>query len=312
MITYKTYSSMLYTVTFNPSLDYYLKVNNIKRGAVNRAAGEKLIPGGKGINVSLALKELGDDTVALGFIAGFTGRAILNEINGRGLKNQFIEVEGQTRINVKIKSVAETDINGEGARVTPADVTLLVKRLKKMLRGGDWIIISGSVPTTLPKTIYADFLDELKPPKSVNVVIDASGKLLTESLRHKPFLIKPNIFELCEIFGIPQTLDVRKIAECAYKLQQLGARNVIVSLGADGAVMVTETDQSMYVRAARGQLVNSVGAGDTMVAGFLHEYINTGNYFKALNFATAAGSACAFTEMLPTREQIEYVESLML
>ncbi len=312
MITYKTYSSMLYTVTFNPSLDYYLKVNNIKRGAVNRAAGEKLIPGGKGINVSLALKELGDDTVALGFIAGFTGRAILNEINGRGLKNQFIEVEGQTRINVKIKSVAETDINGEGARVTPADVTLLVKRLKKMLRGGDWIIISGSVPTTLPKTIYADFLDELKPPKSVNVVIDASGQLLTESLRHKPFLIKPNIFELCEIFGIPQTLDVRKITECAYKLQQLGARNVIVSLGADGAVMVTETDQSMYVRAARGQLVNSVGAGDTMVAGFVHEYINTGNYFKALNFATAAGSACAFTEMLPTREQIEYVESLML
>lgn len=312
MITYKTYSSMLYTVTFNPSLDYYLKVNNIKRGAVNRAAGEKLIPGGKGINVSLALKELGDDTVALGFIAGFTGRAILNEINGRGLKNQFIEVEGQTRINVKIKSVAETDINGEGARVTPEDVTLLVKRLKKMLRGGDWIIISGSVPTTLPKTIYADFLDELKPPKSVNVVIDASGQLLTESLRHKPFLIKPNIFELCEIFGIPQTLDVRKITECAYKLQQLGARNVIVSLGADGAVMVTETDQSMYVRAARGQLVNSVGAGDTMVAGFVHEYINTGNYFKALNFATAAGSACAFTEMLPTREQIEYVESLML
>lgn len=312
MITYKTYSSMLYTVTFNPSLDYYLKVNNIKRGAVNRAAGEKLIPGGKGINVSLALKELGDDTVALGFIAGFTGRAILNEINGRGLKNQFIEVEGQTRINVKIKSVAETDINGEGARVTPADVTLLVKRLKKMLRGGDWIIISGSVPTTLPKTIYADFLDELKPPKSVNVVIDASGQLLTESLRHKPFLIKPNIFELCEIFGIPQTLDVRKITECAYKLQKLGARNVIVSLGADGAVMVTETDQSMYVRAARGQLVNSVGAGDTMVAGFVHEYINTGNYFKALNFATAAGSACAFTEMLPTREQIEYVESLML
>lgn len=303
---------MLYTVTFNPSLDYYLKVNNIMRGAVNRAAGEKLIPGGKGINVSLALKELGDDTVALGFIAGFTGRAILNEINGRGLKNQFIEVEGQTRINVKIKSVAETDINGEGARVTPADVTLLVKRLKKMLRGGDWIIISGSVPTTLPKTIYADFLDELKPPKSVNVVIDASGQLLTESLRHKPFLIKPNIFELCEIFGIPQTLDVRKITECAYKLQQLGARNVIVSLGADGAVMVTETDQSMYVRAARGQLVNSVGAGDTMVAGFVHEYINTGNYFKALNFATAAGSACAFTEMLPTREQIEYVESLML
>lgn len=303
---------MLYTITFNPSLDYYLKVNNIRRGAVNRAAGEKLIPGGKGINVSLALKELGNDTTALGFVAGFTGKAILAEINERRLKNDFIEVEGQTRINVKIKSVAETDINGEGAHVTAGDVTRLVKKLKKNLRSDDWVILSGSVPPTLPGTAYADFLDELKAPKGVNIVVDASGKLLTESLRHKPFLIKPNIYELCEIFGIQHTLDIRKITECAAKLQKQGARNVIVSMGADGAVMVTETDQSMYVRAARGQLVNSVGAGDTMVAGFIHEYIDTGNYFKALNFATAAGSACAFTETLPTREQIEYVESLML
>lgn len=303
---------MLYTVTFNPSLDYYLKVNNIRRGAVNRAAGEKLLPGGKGINVSLALKELGDDTMALGFVAGFTGKAILDEINAHGLKNKFILVGGQTRINVKIKSVAETDINGEGAIVTQKDITALVRFLKKNLHSGDWIIISGSVPPSLPKTTYADFLDELKPPKGVNIAIDAYGELLTESLRHKPFLIKPNIFELCEIFGIPPTLDTRKITECAHKLQKLGARNVIVSLGADGAVMVTETDRAMYVRAARGQLVNSVGAGDTMVAGFIHEFINTGNYFKALNFATAAGSACAFTEDLPTREQIEYVESLML
>ena len=303
---------MLYTITFNPSLDYYLKVNNIKRGAVNRAAGEKLIPGGKGINVSLALKELGNDTMAMGFVAGFTGKAILAEINERGLKNQFIEVEGQTRINVKIKSVAETDINGEGAFVRPSDVSALIRKLKKNLHGGDWIILSGSVPSSLPKTAYSDFLDELKPPKGVNIVVDASDGLLTESLRHKPFLIKPNIFELCEVFGIPHTLDIRKITECAAQLQKLGARTVIASMGADGAVMVTETDQSMYVRAARGQLVNSVGAGDTMVAGFIHEYINTGNYFKALNFATAAGSACAFTETLPTREQIEYVESLML
>ena len=303
---------MLYTLTFNPSLDYYLKVNNIRRGAVNRTAGEKLLPGGKGINVSLALKELGDDTMALGFVAGFTGKAILDEINARGLKNKFIEVEGRTRINVKIKSVAETDINGDGALVTQRDIAAMIRFLKKNLHGGDWIIISGSVPPSLPKTAYADFLDELKPPRGINVAIDATGELLTESLRHRPFLIKPNIFELCEIFGIPPTLDIRKITECAHKLQKQGARNVIVSLGADGAVMVTETDRSMYVRAARGQLVNSVGAGDTMVAGFIHEFIKTGNYFKALNFATAAGSACAFTEALPTREQIEYVESLML
>ena len=303
---------MLYTVTFNPSLDYYLKVNNIKQGAVNRAAGEKLIPGGKGINVSLALKELGDDTVALGFVAGFTGRAILGEIDSRGLKHDFIEVSGQTRINVKIKSVAETDINGEGAEVTQKDVNALVRKLKRVLRAGDWLIISGSVPSSLPHTAYADFLDRLKAPKGVNVVVDASGALLTESLRHRPFLIKPNIYELCEVFGIAPTSDTRKIDECARLLQKKGARNVIVSMGAEGAVMVTETDQAMFVRAARGQLVNSVGAGDSMVAGFVHEYIATGNYFKALNFATAAGSACAFTEELPTREQIEYVESLML
>ena len=303
---------MLYTVTFNPSLDYYLKVNNIKQGAVNRAAGEKLIPGGKGINVSLELKELGDETMALGFVAGFTGRAILEEIKARGLNSQFIEVEGQTRINVKIKSVAETDINGEGALVTPADVDELIKKLKKNLKAGDWVILSGSVPPSLTDSAYSDFLDKLAAPKGVNIVIDACGKLLTSALRHRPFLIKPNIFELCQIFGIPHTSETRKIAECARELQKQGARNVIVSMGADGAVMVTETNQSMYVRAARGQLINSVGAGDTMVAVFIHEYINTGNYFKSLNFATAAGSACAFTEMLPTREQIEYVESLML
>ena len=303
---------MLYTITFNPSLDYYLKVNNIKHGAVNRASGEKLIPGGKGINVSIALKELGNDTMALGFVAGFTGEAILDTINKMGLKNDFIVVEGQTRINVKIKSMTETDINGNGAMVGAKDIALLVKKLKKNLKSDDWVIICGSAPPTLPVTAYSDFLDELKPPKGVNIVIDSSGRLLTESLRHKPFLIKPNIFELCEVFGIPHTTDIRKITECAQKLQKWGARNVIVSMGADGAVMVTETDQSMYVRAARGQLVNSVGAGDTMVAGFIHEYIATGNYFKALNFATAAGSACAFTETLPTREQIEYVESLML
>ena len=303
---------MLYTITFNPSLDYYLKVNNLKSGFVNRAVSEKLIPGGKGINVSLALKELGNDTTALGFVAGFTGSAILNEINKMGLKNEFIEVEGQTRINVKIKSIAETDINGNGANVEAKDVSLLVKRLKATLKSGDWVIICGSTPPSLPTTAYSDFLDELDPPRDINIVVDSSGRLLTESLRHKPFLIKPNIYELCEVFGIPYTTDIRKITECAQKLQNWGARNVIVSMGADGAVMVTETYQSMYVRAPRGQLVNSVGAGDTMVAGFIHEYIATGNYFKALNFATAAGSACAFTELLPTREQIEYVESLML
>lgn len=303
---------MIYTVTFNPSLDYYVKVNNLKGGLVNRTSGEKLTVGGKGINVSLQLKELGDQTFALGFVAGFTGKAVLEELSRLELAHDFITVSGQSRINVKIKSNTETDINGTGADVTENDVNKLVRKLKKLLKSGDWLVVSGSVPPTLGDTVYAQFLAKLKSVKGIHLVVDASGRLLTETLAFKPFLIKPNIYELCEIFNIPPTHDTREIASCARALQSLGARNVIVSMGSSGAIMVTETQQAMYVRAARGQLINSVGAGDCMVAGFIHEYIKTGNYFKALNFATAAGSACAFTDNLATKEQIEYVESLML
>lgn len=304
---------MLYTVTFNPSLDYYLKVNTLKFGAVNRAATDRFTVGGKGVNVSLELKQLGDDTSALGFIAGFTGEAIEQEIKKTGLEHHFIEVDGTSRINVKIKSVAETDVNGVGAIVTAADEKKLTELLKSKLKKGDWVIICGSAVSEEKEFAYARLIDELRGVEDVNIVVDACGKLLTETLRYRPFLIKPNLFELCEIFGLPViTYDTKVIAEYARKLQSLGARNVIVSLGADGAVMVTETKQNMYVRAARGQLVNSVGAGDCMIAGFIHEFIKTGSYFKALNFATAAGSACAFTEGLATKEQIEYVESLML
>ena len=303
---------MIYTVTFNPSLDYYVKVNNLKSGIVNRTSTEYITVGGKGLNVSLALKELGNPSYALGFVAGFTGRAIDEKVSALGLEHEFLEVEGQSRINVKIKSTTETDINGTGALVTEDDVARLTKRLKALLKDGDWLIICGSVPPPLDDRTYENLLKKIKTVKNINVVVDACGGLLTNTLKYRPFLIKPNIFELSEIFGLKTLPNTKEIAACARTLQKQGARNVIVSMGSDGAVMVTETDQSMYVRAARGQLVNSVGAGDTMVAGFIHEYINTGNYFKALNFATAAGSACAFTETLPTREQIEYVESLML
>lgn len=303
---------MIYTVTFNPSLDYYVQVNNIKSGMVNRTADERLAVGGKGINVSLALKELGNETLALGFVAGFTGKYIRDKVSELGLNFDFIEVKGQSRINVKIKSNTETDINGTGAEVTENDVNKLVRKLKAFLRPGDWLIVCGSVPATLGYTAYADFLKKLKTVKDVNLVVDASGKLLTETLKYKPFLIKPNVYEMCEIFGLNAVPDVEGIFACARKFRDMGARNVIVSMGSAGAAMVTETEQSLYVRAARGQLVNSVGAGDSMVAGFVHEYLNSGNYFSALNFATAAGSACAFTKNLATKEQIEYIESLML
>lgn len=303
---------MIYTVTFNPSLDYYVQVNNVKSGIVNRTTGERLAVGGKGINVSLALKELGEQTLALGFVAGFTGKYIRDKVTELGLDYDFIEVSGQSRINVKIKSNTETDINGTGAEVSANDVNKLVRKLKALLKEGDWLIVCGSVPSTLGDTAYSDMMKKLKVIRGVNLVVDARGKLLTETLKYRPFLIKPNIYEMCEIFGLTSMPDVEGVFACARKLQAMGARNVIVSMGSSGAAMVTETSQSIFVRAARGQLVNSVGAGDSMIAGFIHEYLKSGNYFSALNFATAAGSACAFTKNLATREQIEYIESLML
>lgn len=302
---------MIYTVTFNPSLDYFVKVNNLKSGMINRTVSEYITVGGKGINVSLTLKELGDDTLAFGFIAGFTGKAIADIVTDSGLNHEFIHVDGQSRINVKIRSDTETDINGTGANVKQSDVDILVKRLRELLKSGDWLVICGSVPSTLDDFTYENLLKQLKPLKDINVVVDACGKLLTNTLKYRPFLIKPNVYELSEVFGLKKLPSSKEIAECAYELQKRGARNVLVSMGSDGAVMVTENRQVMCTLAPRGQLVNSVGAGDSMIAGFIHEYLVSGNYLSALNCATAAGSACAFTRHLASREQIEYIESLM-
>ncbi len=304
---------MIYTVTFNPSLDYYVYVNNVRTGMVNRTTAESLEVGGKGLNISLALRELDEETMALGFAAGFTGKYIRDKVKELGLPCDFMEVEGLSRINVKIRSNNETDINGTGACVRDEDVAKLARKLKKLLQPGDWLVVCGSVPPSLPDTAYASLFKRLKSVKGVNVVVDACGKLLTNTLPYHPFLIKPNIYELCEIFGYTSVpSDLEELFACARKLQEQGARNVIVSMGSGGAIMVTETMQSLYIRATKGQLVNSVGAGDSMIAGFIHEYLRSGNYFSSLNYATAAGSACAFTKNLATKAQIEYIESLML
>lgn len=302
---------MIYTVTFNPSLDYFVNVNNLKSGIVNRATDESLAVGGKGINVSLALKELGDESLAFAFVAGFTGRYIQEKMRGLGLNYRFYEVDGRSRINVKIKSNNETDINGEGAKIYSGDVDKLILELNSLLKEGDWLILSGSVPSSLDHSVYANILESLKKIDGVYTVVDSHGKLLTDTLNYKPFLIKPNIYELCEIFKLTTVPDTDGIFECARKLQKMGARNVIVSLGSAGAAMVTDTNEQLYVRAAGGQLVNSVGAGDSMIAGFVHEYLNTYSYFSALQYGTAAGSACAFTKNLATKEQIEHVYNLM-
>ena len=303
---------MIYTVTLNPSLDYYLKVNNLRTGALNRAVAERLTVGGKGINVTIQLKKLGDKSVALGFVAGFTGKQISEEMERMGACHDFLEVEGRSRINVKIKSTAETDVNAVGAKVTRGDVKKLTDKLKGKLKEGDFVTVGGSAPAGLGDDIYADIIAELGEVRGVNFIVDACGKLLTSTLRHKPFLIKPNIVEMGEIFGVAIPDDNRTVALYARKLQQMGARNVIVSLGSSGAVMITENNQTLFVKAVNSQLVNSAGAGDCMIAGFIHEFIRTHDHLKSLNFATATGSACAFTEGIPTKEQIEYVESLML
>lgn len=303
---------MIYTVTFNPSLDYFVDVNNLKSGIVNRATDERLAVGGKGINVSLALKELGEESLALGFTAGFTGNYIREKMTELNLNFQFFEVAGRSRINVKVKSNNETDINGEGADITDADVEKLIGVLQTHLHGGDWLILAGSVPTCLNHTVYADILEQLQQLSQLNVVVDTHGKLLTDTLKYHPFLIKPNIYELCEIFGLKTVPDTDGIFAYAEQLKKMGAQNVIVSLGSAGAAMITDDEHKFYVRAAGGHLVNSVGAGDSMIAGFIHEYLNTGDYFSALRYGTAAGSACAFTKNLATKQQIEYVNSLML
>ena len=220
---------MIYTVTFNPSLDYYVKVNNLKSGIVNRTSTEYITVGGKGLNVSLALKELGNPSYALGFVAGFTGRAIDEKVSALGLEHEFLEVEGQSRINVKIKSTTETDINGTGALVTEDDVARLTKRLKALLKDGDWLIICGSVPPPLDDRTYENLLKKIKTVKNINVVVDACGGLLTNTLKYRPFLIKPNIFELSEIFGLKTLPNTNEIAACARTLQKQGARNGIVS-----------------------------------------------------------------------------------
>jgi len=303
---------MIYTVTFNPSLDYYVKLKKIKTGDINRTNSERIAVGGKGVNVSLALKELGEESVALGFVGGFTGDAICRIIKDAKVRANFIKVNGQSRINVKVKSDGETDFNGTGASVEKAHVDKLVKKLNSLLVEGDWLVIGGSVPSTLDDNAYAILLEKIEKIDKINLVVDARGDLLLNTLKYKPFLIKPNVAELREIFNLKYTPDTEGIASYARKLQDMGAKNVIVSLGSTGAIMVTETTQSLFIRSVSGKLVNSVGAGDSMVAGFIYEYIKTKSYFKALNFATACGSACAFTEAIATKEEVEKIESAML
>lgn len=294
---------MIYTLTLNPSLDYIVTVDHFVLGATNRTSKDIIFAGGKGINVSIVLSNFGFENKALGFIAGFTGQALKGMVETSGIQAEFIDVpEGFTRINVKMRGETETEINGIGPNITDVQIQKLYKKLDALTEN-DILVISGSIPSSLPQTLYRDIM-EYMASRNIPIVVDATRELLLNVLPYHPFLIKPNIHELEEMFDVslPTLQDVE---EYARKLQDMGARNVLISMGKDGALLVDENGKVYSAKVPRGQLKNSVGAGDSMVAGFLAGYLNSRDYEEAFRYGVCTGSASAFSENLATRAEVE-------
>lgn len=293
---------MIYTITFNPALDYIMVVPSCRNGEVNRTESEKIMAGGKGINVSIVLNNMGVENTALGFISGFTGGAIENILANMNCKTDFIKLDnGFSRINVKIKSDTETEINGQGPDISDGAVKKLYEKLDS-LNDGDTLVLAGSIPSSLSDSIYCEIMDYLKD-KKLNIVVDATKDLLVNVLKYKPFLVKPNNHEIGEIFGVE--LKTRsEVVPYAKKMQEMGAKNVLVSMAGEGAVFVGENGEVYESEAPKGKLVNSTGAGDSMVAGFLAGYMEKQDFMYALKMGLSAGSASAFSENLATKEEI--------
>ncbi len=293
---------MIYTVTFNPSLDYIVRVDNFQTGRVNRTSGEQLLPGGKGINVSIVLKNLGIDNTALGFLAGFTGKEIEKRIRKFGCGTDFTWLpDGYSRINLKLKSMEESEINGQGPEIPEEALDNLYEKLCR-LNKQDILVLAGSIPVSLPDSVYQRIMERLAD-KNLKIVVDASGNLLINVLKYRPFLIKPNHHELAEIFGIRLTRE-EEFVKYGRKLQERGARNVLISLAGDGAVLLAESGEIFKSPAPKGTVINSVGAGDSMVAGFLTGYLEQKDYLYALRMGIAAGSSSAFSTCLATRTEV--------
>lgn len=294
---------MIYTVTFNPSLDYIVDVKHFEKGTVNRATSEKIFPGGKGINVSIVLNHMGVENVALGFMAGFTGNEITKLLAEQNVKTDFIPVEkGMSRINVKLRSDEESEINGQGPAIEEKDIQKLYQQLDN-LKAGDILVLAGSIPDVMPGSIYMDIMKYLAG-RDVKVVVDATKDLLLNVLPYHPFLIKPNNHELGEIFGV-ELKEKSDVIKYAKKMQEKGARNVLISMAGDGAVLVAEDGQVLESDAPKGSVKNSVGAGDSMVAGFLTGYLKNGAYTESFKYGVCTGSASAFSEELATKEEVE-------
>lgn len=294
---------MIYTVTLSPSIDYVVKLNHLNTGNVNRVSSENIYPGGKGINVSRVLKTLGHDSIATGFISGFTGDFIENSLKQLDVKSDFIKLnEGFTRINVKIKSDEETEINGQGPHISEEELNELFSKLSK-LNEDDILVLAGSIPSTLKEDLYERIMEKLKD-SNAKVVVDAAKNLLLNVLKYNPFLIKPNNHELEDMFNVKlQSID--DIVIYARKLKDMGARNVLVSMGKDGALLLTENNEVYVSNTPKGTVINSVGAGDSMVAGFICGYTIYNSYEEALKLGAASGSATAFSSDLATKEFID-------
>lgn len=293
---------MIYTVTFNPAVDYVVHTDEISVGGVNRAKSEKIYFGGKGINVSMVLSELGVKSKALGFVAGFTGDAIEKGVAEKGIETDFVHLDnGFSRINVKIKSEKETELNGQGPKIDGKALDELFEKLDK-LSDGDTIVLAGSIPDSMPADIYEKILERLQN-KNVKAVVDATKDLLMNVLKYKPFLIKPNNHELGEMFGVTLKTNA-EIAEYAQKLKDMGAQNVLVSMAGDGALLLDENGKTHVCGVCKGTVKNSVGAGDSMVAGFIAGSEN-GDYEYALKLGTAAGGATAFSDGLAEKALID-------
>ena len=292
---------MFYTVTFNPAIYYVVHTDGMQLGSVNRSGHEEIYFGGKGINVSIVLKELGISSKALGFTAGFTGRAIEEGVQKKGVETDFVHLEkGFSRINVKIKSAEETELNGQGPDISEKEVSMLFEKLEN-LTDGDTLVLAGSIPNTLPSDIYEKILEMLSG-KNIRVVVDATKDLLMNVLKYKPFLIKPNNHELGEMFGVTLTSE-DEIISYAEKLREMGAMNVLVSMAGDGAILVDEYGKVHKCGTCKGKVKNSVGAGDSMLAGFIAG-LEEGDYKYALKLGTASGGATAFSEGLAQKEDV--------
>lgn len=292
---------MIYTVTFNPAIDYVVHTDDMKTGSVNRSSKEEIYFGGKGINVSWVLSELGIKSKALGFVAGFTGKAIEDGIKAKGIETDFVHLEkGFSRINVKIKSSEETELNGQGPVITDEAIKELYSKLDK-LENGDTLILAGSIPNTLPSDIYEKILEYISS-KDIKIVVDATKDLLLKVLKFKPFLIKPNNHELGEMFGV-ELKTKEEIIKYARRLKDMGAVNVLISMAGDGAILIDKDDNVHTCGVCKGKVKNSVGAGDSMVAGFVAGSAD-GDYEYALKLGTASGGATAFSDGLATKDEI--------